>query len=183
MPVDDEMSRPVVVLTRRWPADVECALAEAFDLRLNDNDRPMSRDQIASALRGADVLCPTVTDRIDGDLIATAGHRLRLIANYGAGFEHIDTHAARTRGIVVTNTPDVLTDCTADLALALMLAVARRLVEGDNHVRSGSWGGWRPTHLLGTRMSGKTLGLVGFGRIARAVARRAHLGFGMPVLV
>ncbi len=158
-------------------------MSERFEVRPNEADQAMTRDQLLEAMREADVLCPTVTDRIDGAMLSAVGVRIQLIANYGVGFEHIDTEAARSRGILVSNTPDVLTECTADLALALMLAVARRVVEGDSHVRTGCWSGWRPSHLLGSRVAGKKLGLVGFGRIARAVARRAHFGFGMPVLV
>ena len=172
---------PTVVVSRRWPASVEKLLGERFGARLNATDAPMTPHDWLEAVRDADVICPTVTDRVGADIIAAAGPRLRLIANFGVGFEHIDLAAARARGLVVTNTPDVLTDATADLAVALMLAVARRLIEGDAELRRGAWSGWRPTHLLGRQLSGKILGLVGFGRIARAVAQRAHFGFGMRV--
>ncbi len=173
--------RPTVVVSRRWPATVEKLLTERFDARLNAADAPLSPRGWLAAVRDADAICPTVTDRISADIIVAAGPRLRLIANFGVGFEHIDLAAARARGLVVTNTPDVLTDATADLAVALMLAVARRLVEADAELRRGAWSGWRPTHMLGRQVSGKVLGLVGFGRIARAVAQRAHFGFGMRV--
>ncbi len=174
-------ARPAIVVSRRWPATVEKLLAERFDVHLNATDAPLSPRDWLLAVREADAICPTVTDRIGSGIIAAAGPRLRLIANFGVGFEHIDLAAARARGLVVTNTPDVLTDATADLAVALMLAVARRMVEGDAELRRGAWSGWRPTHLLGRQVSGKVLGLVGFGRIARAVAQRAHFGFGMRV--
>jgi len=171
-----------IALTRRWPEAVERHLAGAYDVRLNDSDMPMSRTQLAAALQSADALCPTVTDRIDAELLATPNIRTRIIASYGVGYEHIDLAAARARGIVVTNTPGVLTDSTADLAMTLLLGIARRAGEGERHVRSGSWTGWRPTHMMGAMVTGKTLGIVGLGRIGRAVARRAHLGFGMRII-
>jgi lactate dehydrogenase-like 2-hydroxyacid dehydrogenase len=171
-----------IVVTRRWPAEVERDLQSRYETRLNESDEPMSVDALRAAVGEADALCPTVTDRIGADVIEAAGPRLKLIANYGVGFEHIDLAAARARGIVVTNTPGVLTDATADLAMALLLGVARRVAEGDAFVRSGQWHGWRPTQLLGAQVSGQALGLVGFGRIAQAVARRAQRGFGMRIL-
>lgn len=176
------MPRPVVLLTRRWPAAVEAALAARYDLRVNASDRPLDADALRAALCGADAVCPTVTDRLDAAVLDVADLRARALCNFGVGFNHIDLDAARRRGIVVTNTPDALTDCTADLALTLMLMVARRAGEGERLLRADAWTGWTPTQLLGTRVSGKTLGLVGFGRIARAVAHRAHHGFGMRVL-
>ena len=174
--------RPVVVVTRRLPGPVEEQVAREFDARLNPNDRPLSAAELADALRSADALLPTVTDRITAAVLAVQPLHAKIIANYGVGFNHIDTTSAKARGLVVTNTPDVLTDDTADDAIMLMLMVARRGGEGDRHVRAGAWTGWRPTHMLGTRVSGKTLGLVGLGRIGRAVAHRAHHGFGMRVL-
>lgn len=176
------MARPKVVLTRRWPAAVERELAQRYELVVNEADVPMDTAALGAALAGADALCPTVTDRVDAALIGAPKRRAGLIANFGVGFNHIDVEAARAAGVVVTNTPEVLTDCTADLALTLLLMVARRAGEGERHVRDGAWQGWRPTHMLGTRVSGKTLGLVGFGRIARAVAARAYHGFGMRVV-
>ena len=143
----------------------------------------MSRAAMREALRRADAFCPTVTDRLDADVLCIPSPRSRILANFGVGFEHIDLDAARRAGIVVTNTPDVLTDCTADLAMALLLAAARGVVAGDRMLRAGDWTGWRPTHVPGVRVSGKTLGLVGFGRIGRAVAKRAGLGFGMRVRI
>lgn len=174
--------RPVVVVTRRLPAAVEERLARDFAARLNADDHPLSASELENALRTADGLLPTVTDRLTAQLLAVEPLRTRVIANYGVGFNNIDTATAKTRGVVVTNTPDVLTDDTADDAIMLMLMVARRGGEGERHIRSGAWSGWRPTHMLGTRVSGKTLGLVGLGRIGRAVAHRARHGFGMRVI-
>ncbi len=166
-------SRPAVVVTRRLPAPVEDRLTRDFDARLNADDHPFS---------AADALLPTVTDRLTPDVLSVEPLRAKILANYGVGFNHIDVTAAKARGLVVTNTPEVLTDDTADDAVMLMLMVARRAGEGERHVRAGAWTGWRPTHLLGTKVSGKTLGLIGMGRIGRAVARRAHHGFAMRVI-
>jgi len=174
--------RPTVVVTRRLPAPVEEQLAQEFDARLNRDDHPLSIAELEDALRTGDALLPTVTDRLQGDVLAVEPLRVRILANYGVGFNHIDVTAAKQRGLVVTNTPDVLTDDTADDAVMLMLMVARRAGEGERHVRAGRWTGWGPTHLLGTKVSGKTLGVIGMGRIGRAVARRAHHGFGMHVI-
>ena len=174
--------RPAVVVTRRLPAPVESRLSELFDARLNPADRRMSREEVAEALRSADGLLVSVSERLDVELLGTEGLRARILANFGVGYDHIDVDAARARGIVVTNTPGVLTDDTADLAIALMLAVARRLGEGERLVRAGRWRGWGPTEMLGTRVSGATLGIVGMGRIGLAVARRARDGLGMRVL-
>jgi len=161
---------------------VEHALAERFDVRLNVDDHPMSADELRAALLEADALLCTVTDLLTADVLDVESCRTRILANFGVGYNHIDVAAARRLGMVITNTPDVLTDDTADLAIALMLAVARRMGEGERQLREGDWTGWRPTHLLGTRVTGKTIGIVGFGRIGQAVARRARLGFGMTVL-
>ena len=174
--------RPRVVVTRRLPDAVERQLVERFDARLNATDAPLTPRQLADAMRSADALLPTVTDKVTADVLGVEGRQVRIVSNFGVGFNNIDVAAARANGIVVTNTPDVLTEDTADVAVALMLVVARRLGEGERHVRSGAWTGWRPTHMLGTKLSGKTLGVVGLGRIGRAVARRAHHGFGMRVL-
>jgi lactate dehydrogenase-like 2-hydroxyacid dehydrogenase len=170
------------VVTRRLPAPVEEQVAGAFDARLNADDHPFSAAELQDALRSADAVLCTVTDRLDADALAAEPLRAKILANFGVGFNHIDLAAAKARGLVVTNTPDVLTDDTADDAVMLMLMVARRAGEGERLVRAGRWTGWRPTHLLGTKVSGKTLGLVGFGRIAKAVARRLRCGFGMRVL-
>ncbi|MEO7984880.1 MAG: D-glycerate dehydrogenase [Gemmatimonadales bacterium] len=175
-------ARPTVVVTRRLPDPVEQELTREFDVRLNTDDRPLGPDGLREALRHADALLCTVTDRLNADVLSVEPLRTRIIANFGVGFNHIDTEAARARGIAVSNTPDVLTDATADLAVTLLLMVARRTGEGERHIRAGQWTGWRPTHMLGTHVSGKTLGLIGMGRIARAVARRAHHGFGMKVI-
>jgi lactate dehydrogenase-like 2-hydroxyacid dehydrogenase len=174
--------RPVVVVTRRLPALVEEQVASAFAARLNPDDHAFSAAELTAALSSADALLPTVTDRLTATVLGAQPLRTRILANYGVGFNHIDTAAAKARGLVVTNTPDVLTDDTADDAVLLMLMVARRAGEGERHVRAGAWTGWRPTHLLGTRVSGKTLGLIGLGRIGRAVAHRARHGFGMRVI-
>ncbi|MEQ8233131.1 MAG: D-glycerate dehydrogenase [Gammaproteobacteria bacterium] len=176
------MDKPRVIITRRWPHEVERELAAHFDVVLNAEDMPMSRPELVRAMGECDALCPTVSDRIDAEVLGVTPRRVRIVASYGVGFNHIDVDAARAADLVVTNTPEVLTDCTADLAMTLLLAVARRAGEGERELRSGQWSGWRPTHLLGTRVSGKTLGLVGFGRIAKAVAQRAHGGFGMRIL-
>lgn len=174
------MSKPSVVVTRRWPEAVEEALSARFDTRLNTDDHPFSAEELAEALQSADALCPTVTDALGAELFGP-GTRVRIIGNYGVGYNHIDVDAARERGIVVTNTPDVLTDCTADLAVTLMLMCARRAGEGERELRAGGWTGWRPSHMVGARVTGKTLGIVGMGRIGQATARRARFGFGMRI--
>jgi len=176
------VTRPTVIVTRRLPVPVEERLAAQFDARLNRDDHPFTTAELQDALRGADALLPTVTDRLNAAVLATEPLRAKILANYGVGFNHIDVNVAKTRGLVVTNTPDVLTDDTADDAVMLMLMVARRAGEGERQVRAGAWTGWGPTHMLGTKVSGKTLGLVGLGRIGRAVARRAHHGFGMRLI-
>ncbi len=155
---------------------------QSFDVELNTRDVAMSCAELQSALCRADALCPTVTDAITAEVLSVQGIKTRILGNFGVGFNHIDVTAARKLGLTVTNTPDVLTDCTADLAMTLLLMVARRAGEGERHVRSNAWQGWRPTHMMGTKVSGKTLGLVGFGRIARAMAHKAHFGFGMRIL-
>jgi lactate dehydrogenase-like 2-hydroxyacid dehydrogenase len=174
--------RPIVVVTRKIPAAVEQEIAAQFDARLNPDDRPMSADALKEAMRTADAVMSCVADRMTADIINTPGRRARLLANFGVGFNNIDTAAAKAAGVSVSNTPEVLTEATADLAMALMLMTARRAGEGERQVRSGQWTGWRPTHMMGTMVTGKTLGLVGFGRIARAVTKKAHDGFGMKVI-
>lgn len=173
-------AKPLVIVTRKLPDPVETRMMELFQTRLNLADRPMSRDELAAAMREADVLVPTVTDRIDAPLIEQAGERLRLIASFGTGVDHIDLRAAKTRHITVTNTPGVLTEDTADMTMALILAVPRRIVEGNALIQTGTWTGWSPTGMLGHRIHGKRLGIVGMGRIGSAVARRAR-GFGLSV--
>ena len=173
-------NRLSVVVTRRLPEVVETRLTELFDVTLRDDDTPMSRSDLAAAMAEADVLIPTITDKIDASLIAQAGGRLKLIANYGAGVDHIDVETARQRGIIVSNTPGVMTDDTADMVMGLMLAVTRRMQEGLGVMQSGEWSGWAPTAFLGTRLGGKRLGILGLGRIGQAVARRAS-AFGMQI--
>ena len=169
-----------VVVTRRLPEAVATRMKELFDVVLRDDDAKMSRDDLAAAMRGADVLVPTVTDHIDANLLAQAGERLKLIANFGAGVDHIDVHSARQRGILVTNTPGVVTEDTADMVMALILGVTRRIPEGMAEMQAGRWGGWAPTAHLGGRVGGRRLGILGMGRIGQAVARRANV-FGMQV--
>jgi glyoxylate reductase len=172
--------KPKVVVTRKLPDVIETRLMELFDAKLNVGDKPMSKTELIEAMATADVLLPTVTDRIDASVLSQAGPNLRLIANFGAGVDHIDLATARSRGITVTNTPDVLTEDTADMTMALILAVPRRLAEGERLVRSGKWTGWGPTFMMGRRIWGKRLGIIGMGRIGQAVARRAR-GFGLSV--
>ena len=172
--------KPLVVITRKLPDAIETRLMELFDVRLNVDEEAMSEAELTEAVKTADVLVPTITDTIDAKLIAAAGKKLKLIANYGTGVDHIDLAAAREKGITVTNTPDVLTEDTADMTMALILAVPRRLVEGERIVRSGDWSGWSPTWMLGHRIFGKRLGIIGMGRIGQAVARRAR-GFGLSI--
>ncbi|MEL6217360.1 MAG: D-glycerate dehydrogenase [Pseudomonadota bacterium] len=172
--------RPQVVVTRRLPEPVEARLRELFDVRLNTDDKPMSASALAEAARSCDVLVPTLTDRIDAGVLASAGPRLKLIANYGAGVDHIDIETARTRGILVSNTPGVLTEDTADMTMALILAVPRRMAEGERMMQEGRWPGWSPTAICGHRIWGKRLGILGMGRIGQAVARRAR-AFGLQI--
>jgi glyoxylate reductase len=173
-------AHPKVTVTRELPEVVMRRLEQLFDTSNNRGDRPLSRDALAAAMADSDVLVPAVTDTIDAALIAGAGERLRLIANFGAGVNHIDLRAARARGIIVTNTPGVLTEDTADLVMALIVSVPRRLAEGEKLVRSGQWTGWSPGGMLGYRIGGKALGIVGMGRIGQAVARRAR-AFGLSI--
>ena len=172
--------KPVVVVTRQLPREVETRMMELFEARLNAPDNRMSAQQIIDACDGADVLVPTVTDRIDADLINNLPDSVELIANFGVGVNHIDLEAATAQRIVVTNTPGLLTDDTADMTACLLLAAPRRLVEGERLIRSGKWDGWAPTFMIGHRISGKRLGIIGMGRIGQAVARRVQ-GFGMTV--
>ncbi len=171
---------PHVVVTRKLPDEIETRLSTLFETELNSTDEAMSQAALKMAVKSCDVLVPTVTDEIDAAVINAAGPNLKLIANFGAGTDHIDVAAAHAKGIMVTNTPGVLTEDTADLTMALILAVPRRLVEGDRISRAGEFTGWRPTSHLGHRVRGKKLGIVGMGRIGQAVARRAH-AFGLPV--
>jgi glyoxylate reductase len=172
--------KPLVVVTRKLPERVETRMRELFDAELNLDDKPMTEAQIAEAMRNADVLVPTVTDKIDAGLIAQAGERMKLIANFGNGVDNIDVISATGRGITVTNTPGVLTEDTADMTMALILSTARRLAEGARIIPTGEWTGWSPTWMLGRRIAGKRLGIVGMGRIGQAVARRAR-AFGLSI--
>jgi glyoxylate reductase len=172
--------KPLVVVTRKLPEVIETRMMELFDTRLNDSDTPLTKAGLVDALKTAEILVPTVTDRIDSSVLAHANPELRLIANYGTGVDHIDVEAAYARGITVTNTPGVLTEDTADMTMALILAVSRRLVQGERLARSGEWPGWSPTTMLGHRITGKRLGILGMGRIGSAVARRAR-GFGLAI--
>jgi glyoxylate reductase len=173
-------TRPLVIITRKLPDVIETRLMELFDARLNLDDRPLTADELKAAVATAQVLVPTVTDRIDKAVIDAAGPNCKLIASFGTGVDHVDLDAAKAKGITVTNTPGVLTEDTADMTMALILAVARRLGEGERLVRSGRWTGWSPTSMLGMRLGGNRLGIVGMGRIGTAVARRAR-AFGMSI--
>jgi glyoxylate reductase len=172
--------KPLVIVTRKLPDAIETRMMELFDTRLNLDDTPLTQAQLVAAAQQADVLVPTITDRIDAAVLAQAGPRLKLIASFGTGVDHIDIASARARGITVTNTPAVLTEDTADMTMALILAAARRLAEGERLIRHGKWSGWGPTFMLGHRIWGKRLGIVGMGRIGQAVARRAR-GFGLSI--
>ena len=172
--------KPKVVITRKLPDPVETRMRELFDAELNLTDAPMTREELEAAVGRAEVLAPTITDRIDADLLKKAGPQLKLIANFGAGVDHIDVSAATERGIIVTNTPGVLTEDTADLTLALIMAVARRIVEGATSIQRGEFKGWSPIWMLGRRVTGKRLGIIGMGRIGQAVARRAR-AFGLQI--
>ena len=172
--------KPLVVVTRKLPDVIETRMMELFETRLNLDDHPMTKAELVEAVKTADVLVPTITDRIDAAILSQAGPNLKLIANFGTGVDHIDLATARQRNVTVTNTPGVLTEDTADMTMALILSVPRRLAEGERLMRSGDWGGWSPTFMLGHRIWGKRLGIIGMGRIGQAVARRAK-AFGMSI--
>lgn len=176
------MSKLKVIVSRAWPEEVQATLREKYDVTLNENDVAMSKEEMKQALANCDAFLPTVTDPVDAEVLSADPLRAKFIGNFGVGFNHIDLDAAKARGLTVTNTPEVLTDCTADIAMSLLLTVARRTGEGERHLRSKSWTGWRPTHMMGTKVTGKTLGLIGMGRIAQAMAQRAHFGFGMKII-
>lgn len=176
------MAKPKVLVSRRWPEAVEARLNDQFDVTLNRDDKPLQPEDFRAAMREYDAILPTVTDKLGSAALETERAQTRILANYGVGYSHIDLAAASGHGIVVTNTPDVLSECTADLAMTLMLMSARRAGEGEREVRANEWSGWRPTHLIGTKVSGKTLGIIGYGRIGQAMAKRAHHGFGMKIL-
>lgn len=172
--------KPVVIVTRKLPDAIETRMRELFDAKLNLDDKPMSKADLIAAVEKADVLVPTVTDRIDSSVLTRAGANLKLIANFGAGVDNIDVATARDRGITVTNTPGVLSEDTADMTMALILAVPRRVVEGNAALEAGEFKGWSPTWMLGHRIYGKRLGIIGMGRIGQAVARRAK-AFGLQI--
>lgn len=174
--------KPRVIVTRRWPAAVEQILAERFDTTFNQGDAPLGPTELKAAFLNFDAILPTVSDKLPASVFPDADVRTKILANFGVGFSHIDTDAARARGIAVTNTPGVLTDCTADIGMSLLLSVARRAGEGERQVRAGQWAGWCPTHMIGTKVTGKTIGIIGMGRIGKAMAKRAHFGFDMDVV-
>jgi lactate dehydrogenase-like 2-hydroxyacid dehydrogenase len=176
------MNKPKVIVTRRWPAEVEAQLKTLYDVQFNESDTPMTVEELKLAMRSADALLPTVTDPITADIIGVDNRRVKIIGNFGVGYNNIDINAAKAQGVMVTNTPHVLTDCTADIAMLLLLMSARRAAEGERLILNQQWKGWGPTQLLGQKVTGKTLGLIGFGRIAQAMARKAHHGFGMKIL-
>ena len=172
--------KPKVIVTRKLPDNIETRMRELFDTKLNDSDIPFSAEKLEEAVKEADILVPTVTDKIDSNIIKYASSNLKLIASFGTGVDHIDLKSANKSSILVTNTPGVLTEDTADVAMALILSVPRRLLEGDKKLRNSQWKGWAPTGMLGRRINGKRLGIVGMGRIGQAVARRAK-GFNMSI--
>ena len=173
-------AKPLVIVTRRLPEIIEARLMELFNTKLSLNDKPFSKNQLRDAVKEADILLPTVTDIIDKDVIENASSKLKLIANFGNGTDHLDLVAAQKKKIIVTNTPGVLTEDTADMVMGLLLAVPRKVIEGENLIRSGKWEGWSPTHMMGRRIWGKRLGIIGMGSIGQAVARRA-IGFGLNI--
>ena len=171
-----------ILVTRKWPKKVEEKLTATFDTTLNVEDKPLSESELIEAMSSYDALLPTVTDPITDKIISTNDRKVKIIGNFGVGFNNIDIDSAKSNNVVVTNTPEVLTDCTADIAMLLMLGVARRGSEGEFHVRKNEWTGWRPTHMMGTKVTGKTLGLIGMGRIAQAMAHKSHFGFNMKII-
>ena len=175
--------KPRIFVTRRWPAAVESRLTELFDTVFNTGDKPLSIKEFRMALSSYDAVLPTVTDTLSSEAMDVPKLRTKILANYGVGYSHIDAETAARHNITVTNTPDVLSQCTADLAMTLLLMVARRAAEGAREIRDNAWTGWRPTHLVGTKVSGKTLGVIGYGRIGQEMAKRAHHGFNMKIIV
>lgn len=176
------MSNLKVIVTRRWPREVEERLVAEYGATLNEDDHPFSGAEMRDAIKSYDAVLPTVCDKLPASLFASDDVRAKLLGNFGVGYNHIDVEAATRAGLAVTNTPGCLTDCTADIAMALLLAVARRAGEGERQLRAGQWSGWCPTHLQGAKVSGKTLGIIGMGRIGKAMARRCHFGFDMNVV-
>jgi len=176
------MSKPKVLITRRWPSAAEEKLKQLYDVTLNEDDHPFSADEFKQALQNYDAVCPTVCDSLPADVLNVPNKRCKILGNFGVGYNHIDIANAKQQGLIVTNTPGVLTESTADIAMTLLLMSARRGAEGDRLVRSGKWTGWCPTQMMSSDVTGATLGLIGFGRIAQAMARKAHHGFGMKIL-
>lgn len=176
------MSLPKVLITRRWPMSVEQQLRQLFDVTLNEDDHPFTADELKHALQNYDAVCPTVCDSLPAEVLNVPNKRCKILGNFGVGYNHIDIDAAKRQGLIVSNTPGVLTESTADIAMTLLLMSARRGAEGDRLVRSGQWNGWCPTQMMSSDVTGATLGLIGFGRIAQAMARKAHHGFGMRIL-
>lgn len=176
------MAKPKILITRRWPASVEAKLQALYDVTLNESDEPLTLDALKAALQQYDAVCPAVCDSLPAEVINVENKRCKILGNFGVGFNHIDIAAAKQQGLIVTNTPGVLTHSTADIAMTLLLMSARRGAEGDRLVRSKQWTGWCPTHMMSSDVTGQTLGLIGFGRIAQAMARKAHHGFGMKIL-
>ncbi len=176
------MSKPKVIVTRKWPAEVEAELKALYDVQLNESDIPLTAEELKLALQTADALLPTVTDALTADVLNVENKRAKIIGNFGVGYNNIDINTAKAQGLIVTNTPHVLTDCTADIAMLLLLMSARRASEGERLILEQKWLGWKPTQLVGQKVTGKTLGLIGFGRIAQAMARKAHHGFGMKII-
>jgi len=176
------MNKPKVFITRKWPTSVEDKLKARYDVTLNEDDRPLSADEFKHALQNYDAVCPTVCDSFPAEVLNVENKRCKMLGNFGVGYNHIDIAAAKAQNLVVTNTPGVLTESTADIAMTLLLMSARRGAEGDRLVRSQQWQGWCPTQLMSSDVTGATLGLIGFGRIAQAMARKAHHGFGMKII-
>jgi lactate dehydrogenase-like 2-hydroxyacid dehydrogenase len=176
------MSKPKIIVTRRWPEQIEKILTQKYDTQLNVDDVPMTVAEMQDAFRTADAVLPTVSDRVDAEVLGATPMKAKMIGSFGVGFNHIDLEAAKAAGLTVSNTPEVLTECTADLAMTLLLMVARRAGEGERHARNNEWTGWRPTHMMGSSVHHKTLGLIGMGRIARAMAARAAHGFNMKII-
>jgi len=176
------MTKPKVFITRRWPESVEMQLKQDYDVTLNESDRPLSANEFKAALQNYDAVCPAVCDSFPAEVLKVANKRCKILANFGVGYNHIDINTAKAENLIVTNTPGVLTHSTADIAMTLLLMSARRGTEGDRLVRAKQWQGWCPTHMLSSNVTGATLGLIGFGRIAQAMARKAHHGFDMNIL-
>lgn len=176
------MYKPKVLISRRWPTSVEAKLQQLYDVTLNLDDHPFTAEEFKQALQNYDAVCPTVCDSLPAEVLNVANKRCKILGNFGVGYNHIDIAAAKQQGLIVTNTPGVLTESTADIAMTLLVMSARRGAEGDRLVRAGQWSGWCPTHMMSSDVTGATLGLIGFGRIAQAMARKAHHGFGMKIL-